>query len=339
MRKLLLASAAVVAGSLGLATTASAQFANVNTGTPITTPSFGSSVPGTSPAPGTISVRLNVRLAVNFYAGSDSGRNTTVTPVAGSTTSLGSPQSNAKLANYSMGEYARIYPGFDGMAANGLRYGASLEIRQDTGAAPGGAGGTFGSPSTSNRSRGALYWRRETAYLGTDQLGFVRYGSTDGPISLMLTGTMENFNEGGWNGDLPGFFTGGTQVTWPFGDVGATYSTSKVVYLSPQYAGFDFGIAYEPNTGAVNAGPGNCPYGVSAGGGAGVGGALIGANSPLGCDATTSSSNAAELNRRVNTIDTALRYRGAFGPVGIAATVGYIGGGSVRYNGPAPAAN
>ena len=41
-------------------------------------------------------------------------------------------------------EYARLYPGFDGIAANGLKYGAFLEIRQDNAAPPGG--GINGSP-------------------------------------------------------------------------------------------------------------------------------------------------------------------------------------------------
>ena len=31
--------------------------------------------------------------------------------------------------------YVRLYPGFDGVSANGLRYGASAEIRENFGAA------------------------------------------------------------------------------------------------------------------------------------------------------------------------------------------------------------
>ena len=30
-----------------------------------------------------------------------------------------------------IGSYLRLYPGFDGVATNGLRYGASAEIRQN----------------------------------------------------------------------------------------------------------------------------------------------------------------------------------------------------------------
>ena len=42
-------------------------------------------------------------------------------------------------------------------------------------------------------------------------------------------------------------------ASWPFGDVGNLYSTNKIVYVSPQFYGVDFGVSYEPNTGNVNA--------------------------------------------------------------------------------------
>ena len=45
-----------------------------------------------------------------------------------------------------------------------------------------------------------------------------------------------------------------SQPTWPFADVGQLYTTNKVIYLSPQFYGVDFGIAYEPNTGNVGDG-------------------------------------------------------------------------------------
>ena len=120
----------------------------------------------------------------------------TVNPITGQGTATGTN----KQANYTFGSYMRLYPGFDGLSANGLKYGASVEIRQDN--TSGAGGGQFGSISNSNRARGELYVRRSWGYLGTDQLGTIRLGSTDQPSSLYMTGSFENFNDGGVNGDV-----------------------------------------------------------------------------------------------------------------------------------------
>ncbi len=155
-----------------------------------------------------------------------------------------------KLGNYTFAEYARLYPGFDGVAANGLKYGASLEIRQDQNS--GAGGGQFGSISQQDRARAALYFRREWGYLGTNQLGTIRFGSIDQPTSLYMTGTFENFNDGGWNGDVNNLISSAIFPTWPFSDgSGSYYTTSKVVYLSPQLFGFDLGVSFEPSTANV----------------------------------------------------------------------------------------
>ena len=284
MRKLLLATVAVLGGTMGAAEVASAQALSETAGQTA------------SPAPGTITVRLNGR--VRFYAAI----------VADRDTDLGGRQTN-----YTFGNYARLYPGFDGVAANGLKYGAALEIRQDNPA--GAGGGALGSISGQNRARGALYFRREWGYLGSDRLGTVRFGSIDSASSLYMTGNFENFNDGGLNGDVPGLIAGANQITWPFADVGALYTTSKVVYLSPQIFGFDAGVSFEPNTGNVTL-ANSCA--------GGVGGSI-------GCERLSSiSTSSAETGRRRNTLDALLRYRGTFGGFGIAATGGYIKSSNVK---------
>ena len=138
MRKLLLATVAVLGGSLGVSAVAEAQT--------------------TSPAPGTITVRLNGR--VRFYAAvvndrdADNTINGTVTtntvglPGGLSSTTTTPLTGSQKQANYGFGTYSRLYPGFDGVAANGLRYGASLEIRSDV--AAGAGGGAFGNVSSNS---------------------------------------------------------------------------------------------------------------------------------------------------------------------------------------------
>ncbi len=310
MRKLLLATVAVLGGMTGAAAVADAQLLSDTSGQ-ATVNTAGQATPDTtgqaaSPAPGTITVRLNGRFRA--YAAYTTDRGTDI---------------NGKQVGYSFGNYARLYPGFDGVAANGLKYGASLEIRQDAGGntarTGGGAAGSIGGQ---NQGRSPLYYKREFGYIGTDQLGTVRVGSTDQPSSLYMTGNFENFNDGGLDGDIPAFVTPNNQITWPFADVTALYSTNKIVYLSPQIFGFDTGVSFEPNTGNVDLGS-HCD--------SGIGGSI-------GCERLSSITSAtgntaglqtvaninAESGRRRNTLDALLRYRGTFGGFGIAATAGYI---------------
>lgn len=330
MRKLLLASAAVLSASVGLAGVANAQ--------------------APSPAPGTISVRLNG--LVRFYAayvsdhGVDNNQsgyvNATNTALNGVGTTSATGQVTAlsgsnKQARYTFENYARLFPGFDGVAANGLKYGASIEIRQDQ--SSGAGGGIYGSVSQQNRARAGLYFRREFGYLGTDQLGTVRVGSTDQPSSLYMTGNFENFDGGGLDGDIPGYASGAAQITWPFADQGGLYTTNKIVYLSPQFFGFDFGVSYEPSTANTSSGN-SCgtsgPLGanfVNAAGGLSAtnpsaSGATGSGVSGAGCDRLSSTATG-DYSRRRNTFDGLVRYRGTFGPVGLAATAGYITSGRV----------
>jgi predicted porin len=320
MRKLLLATVAALGASMGVATIADAQTA--------------------SPAPGTVTVRLNGRFRFYaFYANDRDADNNASGSASGTVNAAGQGTltGSNKQANYGFADYARLYPGFDGVAANGLKYGASLEIRQDQ--VSGAGSGSYGSISGQNRARSGLYFRREWGYIGTDQLGTIRLGSTDQPSSLYMTGNFENFNDGGLNGDAPAFLSQNTVVTWPFGDVGGVYTTMKAVYLSPQFFGFDFGVSFEPNTGNVSA-QNNCgsgsPVGSNFVNAAGAFTAAAGASgqgvSGPGCDRLSSSPFNAESGRRRNTVDALIRYRGTFGGFGIAATAGYIGSGNVKDN-------
>jgi hypothetical protein len=326
MRKFLLASAPVLGLTAGLADTGFAQGLDQTTAADA----------GQGQAPGTVTVRLNGRF--RFYAGINNNSFESAqyifNPTTGATAEVprpgvaipaGSSITRSTVDNYGFSDYARLYPGFDGVAANGLKYGASLEIRQDNSA--GAGGGTVGSISGQNRPRGALYLRREWGYIGTDTLGTLRLGSTDGPSGLLMTGSFENFNDGGWNGDVPfNFGTGNTEVTWPFADVGALYTTTKAVYLSPQFYGFDFGAAFEPSTANVNGDNGQVGCNGFALGSTTVTGQSIAGQ---GCDFLSSTSTG-DIARRRNTGDIAVRYRGSFGPVGLAAYVNYIGSGKVN---------
>jgi outer membrane protein OmpU len=209
MRKLLLGCAATLTGIIG--------YAGINTAMAQTAPAAQS--------PGSITVRLNGR--VNWYAGVEASSvdNNSSTGVKTSTDNF-------------LG-YLRLYPGFDGVAANGLHYGAAAEIRIN--------GGQSASAET-------LYVFQAYGYFGLPELGQISFGQENGPSVIFETGTFEGFNDGGWNGDIEGMIPGVANPVYPFPDSGAQYdqATDKIVYLSPTLAGFQFAFGFTPNQTAEN---------------------------------------------------------------------------------------
>ena len=305
----------------------------------------------TQPEDGQVIVRLNGRF--RFYGGlfddqelnrTATATTTTITPtteiIGGKPVVVGvyktsTSESHNKQDTFGFIEYVRLYPGFDGRTAGGLKYGASIELRQDNTVTPGG--GTGGSISSVDTQRGNLYVRREWGYLGTDDLGTLRFGTIDDVSSLYLTGVLENFNDGGWNGDVRYGLASNAQLRWPFPDDGSAYETNKIVYLSPKIAGFDFGVSFEPSTAGANIDDGNCAAANSSNTVAVTGGGTAPAalTSIVGCDRLESSTTAVDSGRRKDTIDALLRYRHAFDfGLGLAATASYTGGGHVDYIGP-----
>ena len=275
------------------------------------------------PTPGTVTVHLNGR--VRFYADfmPDNKQATTPTIAASNTASATNGNTTNgtgvnKAATYGFQTYIRLYPSFDGVSANGLKYGAAMEIREgsanaaDSGSAGSigsAGGGTAGSISSQDIGRSTLFVRRAYGYFGTAAVGTIRVGATDGPTSLYETGTFENWADGGFNGDMYMEMPGFQQLQWPFSAVGNEYTTIKAVYLSPQFLGFDGGVSFEPTT----AGPGT---------GTGQGASSC-ATVNVGCDLLDSTPTY-ESQRRRNTIEALLRYRGTFGPMGVAVTAAYI---------------
>ncbi len=298
-----------------------------------------------SPSQGQVTVRLNGRF--RFYADvtpTDSARTSNfAAPASAASTAISSAATNTsnagfnRLANDGFQDDFRLYPGFDGIAANGLKYGASIEIRQDNNF--GSGNGVYGPAGAQVRSQGALYVQREWGYLGTNRFGTLRFGSSDDPNSLYLTGTLENFDAGGLNGDLPFVLPGAVQLTWPFADANFnanSYSSDKIVYLSPQFEGVDFGVSFEPSTsttGGINAG--DC-------GPTAAPGEYIASGSSVatpGC-AALSSTSTGDYTRRKDTYEALVRYRGVFGGVyGVAATASYQGSGRVQDSGIAGSAS
>ncbi len=315
MRKLLMATAAMLGASLGMAQAAQISVVNPSLTTQppvtITGPATAALSAGFKPplavAPGSMVVRLELRENVYAVGGWNSTDN-----IRGD-----------KVQPYGIIGYPRFYLGFDGMATNGLKYGVFWEIRNGanrSSSVSSAASGTAGNPGNSGASSDqTLFWRRDYGYIGTDQLGILRVGQSDGPMSMMLVSTFDDVATGLWNGDINDWSNGGSYglqgsfPNWPFMDIGNEYTTAKAVYLSPSFAGFDFAISFEPSTANITDTQ-NC----------------TGATASAGftnCNNQSTSTAANDLQRRRNTIEAGLRYRGSFGGFGIAGSViGAVGG-------------
>jgi hypothetical protein len=140
------------------------------------------------------------------------------------------------LNNVGIASYFRLYPGIDGMATNGLRYGAGVEIRQNleggnnfavTSAPPtvarstaittnlpsGTATSGTQSSASGNSSGQTLFVRRAFVYIGTDQIGIIRLGMADGLTSIYdATGI---FTTGSWDGGIGNLNNAGVQSVTP----------------------------------------------------------------------------------------------------------------------------
>jgi predicted porin len=208
------------------------------------------------PSPGTVVIRINGRVEVDVessYTSADKGFSAVAEGV--------SVPNGYKLNPVGIGSYFRLYPAFDGLAANGIRYGASVEIRENFAAGnaasvSGVAGtGTATGPS-SNTSSQTLFVRRAFTYLANDKLGIVRFGQTDGVLSLfdncIFTTQCWDAGIGNFNGGLITGSFGPAATDVPFvwlTQAGADYGNQKIVYLSPQFFGFDFGVQFAPSEG------------------------------------------------------------------------------------------
>jgi hypothetical protein len=297
MRKTLLASAAILGATGGLAFAQNApnptqgQYVAPLLGGPAANNNlntFGTAVPGAAvaPTPGSVVIRLNGKVYADFDVSYGTGLQTaakTIVPAAGGTPNA----AGYKLNPIGAASYFRLYPGIDGMATNGLRYGAGVEIRENfeggnsfavssattiTAATP-SAGATASTITTlpsgtatsgTNASASGvssaetLFVRRAFVYLGADQLGIIRVGQADGlPGIYDATGI---FTVGSWDGGIGNLNDSGVESvtpnqylnTWPFmSGNGTEYANNKIVYLSPSFFGIDIGLEFSPSEGNI----------------------------------------------------------------------------------------
>jgi hypothetical protein len=280
--------------------------------------------PFSTPAPGTINMRINS--FVNEF------------PMAAWWTGMngnGTPGANAgnKQQSYGIYGWIRVDLGIDGMTKNGIKYGAFTEIRENNTTALGGANGggvttgatvgsTFAQSAAGDSGNNTLYVRHAFAYVGTDQLGIIRIGTGFAADTLLELGLNDEFDIGGWISFGSSNIPSNMAPVWPWADNGGEYMAGRIAYLSPVIAGFDAVIAFAPN----NSGPFDGSGCTQAYGG-------------QGCATQSSSTLAGDLGRYRNQLGIGLRYRNTFGPIGLAVSGIWTTSGKVNAGPGVAAAN
>lgn len=217
----------------------------------------------------------------------------------------------------------RLYPGFDGQTVSGIDYGTQVELRTSATNAGKGVNGN----AANGNGTGGLYVRRAYGYLGTPDVGFVRFGQTDSVYGLMQNGVLEAFGDGNlWPGDggpvsiLPTHAAPGQFI---YADQGSLYATDKIVYISPAFTdpllggAANAGIGFEPNSNGFKQGYANCA----------AAGSL--------CAPLASSPTAADINgtRRRDTVDVMAQYVVKADGFASKFSGGYLHGSPVTYDG------
>jgi predicted porin len=267
MRKILLGTTAVV----GLALAAPAAFAQG------IAPGSGGTTLTAAPAPsiagaGGLSVRLG-----GYYE--FSGAN--IQDDNDRATRLGAAHGQARRKNDFRNDM-ELNVFVDGRAANGMQYGAVLEMQMDN-----------------QTNTGVDFDEMYGFFKGS--WGEFRFGQEDSAASLLAVRAPAAGALGGdavWDEFVSnaGLFAGSPYVTSGINDGN---DATKVVYLSPQFAGFDFGASY-----AANAGEGE--------------------RVDTQRDRVGTAANPGGVVD--NEISVALRYRGTIGAVGLQAGAGAMWG-------------
>ncbi|MBL6457538.1 porin [Belnapia sp. T6] len=257
-----------------------------------------------------------------------SGRNSTqpstlATNVSGATSNLqqqatGSAESAGNIARLSKNDFstdAEVHVFVNGKTANGLSYGAVIEI-------------AFNQQEGRNIVQQRASTGKTTAsideyyaFIASPTFGQIRFGDEDGPVGgLMNSGVVTNFGTGGIYGDRESFVSrqANVRTTTAPGSLG---DNTKIIYLSPQFFGFDFGASFAFNynegedTGcSSNQSSGWCDSAYAFTGASNFGIAAAGPN----------------MSVRRNEYQAALRWRGSLAGVGLAVTGGYVGAGAAR---------
>jgi predicted porin len=162
----------------------------------------------------------------------------------------------------------------DGVAANGMRYGALFELQMDA------------MSSTAGTGTGVDYDELYGFVKGS--WGELRFGQEDSAASLLQIRRPNTL----WMGDSDAWDEFVANPQYLMAGIGDGNDATKIIYLSPQFMGFDAGISYSPNR--FEGEQANIP--------------------------TSTTNYQRDRTGLENEISAALRYRGTFGPVGLGAS-------------------
>jgi len=259
-------------------------------------------------------------------SGQQSEPGTNSVPLTGSGGQAGGPGLNTAGGLAPSDNFARLsktdivtIPQFSvivtGKLANGLTYGANIDLTFNN------QEGRAVLQQRNGFSRTAPAVDEAWISVAHPRFGQVRFGDEDGVMGgLMNSGWITGFGTGGVFGVWENFQTrqGGNRTQTAPGGLG---DNSKIVYMTPQFFGFDFGASFAPNFGS--GGQHGC----------------VNDTATSWCDrayafrgATGVSIPAAggELGARRDEYQLAARWRGNLAGVGLSTTVGYIGSGTAR---------
>ena len=223
--------------------------------------------PATPTTSGTV-VRLGGYFDFSMGNVSDDADKATARNTAGSITNSNARQRNDFRVESEINLYV------DGVAANGMRYGALFELQMD------------GMSSTAGNGTGVDYDELYGFVKGS--WGELRFGNEDSAASLMQIRRPSTL----WMGDSDAWDEFLASSGYIIGGVGDGNDATKIIYLTPQFMGFDAGISYVPNR-------------------------FEGEQSNIPTSTTNYQRDRTGLE---NEISAALRYRGTFGDVGVGAS-------------------
>jgi predicted porin len=182
-----------------------------------------------------------------------------------------------------------------GKAANGLSYGADIELQMDNVTNAGGAG-----------NGGVIDTDEVWGFISSPALGTLQFGDQDSAADQLKVSapSVTNLGEsGGWDEFIA---PSGDGTRYILSTINDGSDATKIIYLSPQFFGFDFGVSYAPN---------------------GFEGENFLVPTGLGLQR---DQNQGTIR---NEISGAIRYRGSFGNVGVAAAFSAMRGDAQANNG------
>ncbi|MDP3415005.1 porin [Falsiroseomonas sp.] len=209
-----------------------------------------------------------------------------------SAATTGLPASRAKVDFRSDMEISVIVRG---KAANGISYGAEIELQMDNVTNAGSANSGSGTIVDTDEMWG---------FISSPTLGTFQFGDQDSAADQLKVAapSVTNLGEsGGWDEFVAPVADGTRYILTTINDGS---DSTKVIYLSPQFFGFDFGVSYAPNQ-----------Y---------EGENYLQPNAAAN-NALQRNTNAGSIR---NELSGALRYRGSFSNVGVAAAFSAMRGDS-----------